>query len=380
MIKPVVNLIFSIFLLSQAVTFSQNLVVNSTFEAKHLRKGYGEITKAHAWGNANSGTVDLFTQRKTRGKNAVNGIPNNYMGTQPSTDGTNYAGIVAYYDDGDNNYFIQDLNRRRTSFTKSNGYKQYTEYLEGEFREPMVAGVVYRLSFKVNLADKSGRAVSCIGALITNEKVKEATNTFLKQVPQFVSHRVISDTSAWVVLSGAYIAVGGEKYITIGCFKDEGFIVEKMVSKMHPDSRKAYYYISEISVTPYAEAKSNLEAIVRGVDYIELMDIQFASANSEIMPGFYRELDEVAEWMVKYPDYKFFVAGYADQLGSTALNDSLSLQRARNVKNYLVNKGVSASNILTEGFGSDNPIENKLKSRKNRRVEIYLYSSGKPSQ
>jgi OmpA-OmpF porin, OOP family len=299
------------------------------------------------------------------------------MGTQPSADGMNYTGIVAYYDDGDNDYFKQEGKGRRFPFKKTNGYKQYTEYLEGEFREPLIAGAVYRLSFKVSLADLSGRAVSCMGALITDKKVKETSNTFLKQVPQFVSHRVISDTTAWVLLSGAYIALGGEKYITIGCFKDEDFRVEKVVGKMQQDSRKAYYYISEISLTPYAEEKSNLEAIVRGMDDIELMDLQFASGNSDIMPGFYRELDEVANWMVKYPEYRFFVAGYADQLGRTAVNDSLSLQRAVNVKNYLVDKGVNAANLLTEGFGSENPLENKLKSRKNRRVEIYLYATGK---
>ncbi|HOZ87210.1 MAG TPA: OmpA family protein [Bacteroidia bacterium] len=380
MIQPFFKFVFLIILIGRHDAFSQNLVVNATFEAKHLRKGFGEITKAHAWGNANGGSVDLFTGKNNRFKNAVNGIPENYMGTQSSTEGLNYTGIVAYYDDGDNDYFIQEVNGRRFPFKKSNGYKQYTEYLEGEFREPMVAGTVYRLSFKVSLADQSGRAVSCLGALITDKKVKEKSNTFLKQVPQFVSHRVISDTASWVVLSGAYIALGGEKYITIGCFKDEGFMVEKVVGKMQQDSRKAYYYVSGISVTPYAEEKSNLEAIVRGVDYIELMDLQFASGNSEIMPGFYRELDEVANWMVKYPDYRFFVAGYADQLGRTAVNDSLSQQRAINVKNYLANKGVNAANILTEGFGSENPLENKLKSRKNRRVEIYLYSTGKVTQ
>jgi outer membrane protein OmpA-like peptidoglycan-associated protein len=73
----------------------------------------------------------------------------------------------------------------------------------------------------------------------------------------------------------------------------------------------------------------------------------------------------------------FFIAGYADETGTNAINNPLSLQRANQVKTYLMAKGVKSSNIITEGFGSNDPIELKLKSRKNRRVEIYLYSVDK---
>ncbi len=68
------------------------------------------------------------------------------------------------------------------------------------------------------------------------------------------------------------------------------------------------------------------------------------------------------------------IAGYTDKTGDNAINDPLSLDRAKAVKKYLVSTGVKEGNLYTDGFGSSNPIENKIKSRKNRRVEIYLYS------
>lgn len=348
---------------------AQNMVTNSTFEAKSISSGYGGIVQANAWQNANAGSVDLFDKSKTTCKTSPNGIPNNYMGYQPSSDGQNYAGIVAYYDDGKN-----------AGLPADDGYKRYTEYLEGAFREPMVAGMVYEVSFRVNLADKSGRAVSGIGALLTTEKVKQKNNTFLEQQPQFISHRIISDSVNWVILSGAYVATGGEKYITIGCFKDESFTVETVVSPWHNDSRKAYYYVSEVSVKPYVSSTRGMDAIVLGVDYVELMNLQFASGSAEVIPQFYTELDEIAAWMVKSPEYKFFIAGYTDGQGGAAINAPLSKSRAQSVKCYLVSKGVKEENILTDGFGSDDPIENKLKSRRNRRVEIYLYAVNKLSQ
>lgn len=352
---------------------SQNMVVNSTFEGKCVHSGYAQIGKANGWSDANGGTVDLFDKEKAKCKNSPNAVPQNYMGYQASGDGQNYAGIVAYYDDG-------------TAFDSSSainlgeqGYKRYTEYLQGELREPMVAGAVYQVSFRVSLADKSGRAVSCLGALLTSQKVEQKNNSFLNLTPQFISHRVITDSVNWVTLSGSYIASGGEKFLTIGCFKDEQFEVVTVVPEDKNDSRKAYYYLSEVSVTPYGGLTPSLDALVLGVDYVELMNVLFDTGSSTIKPSFNSELDEVATWMVKNPDYKFFIAGYTDLQGGDAINDPLSRDRAKSVKDYLVSKGAKAGNIATEGFGSENPVEYKYKSHLNRRVEIYMYNINRVS-
>jgi hypothetical protein len=301
-------------------------------------------------------------------------MPHNYMGYQMASDGQNYAGIVAYYDDGTLLDSVADL-----SISES-GYKRYTEYLQGELREPMIAGNIYQVSFRVSLADKSGRAVSCLGTLLTNQQVDQTSNTFLTQTPQFISHRIISDSVNWVILSGAYIATGGEKFITIGCFKDELFEVRDVSPVNGNDSRKAYYYLSEVSVSPYSNLKPSLDAVLLGVDYVELMNVLFDPGSSQIKSSFNSELDEVAGWMNNYPDFQFFVAGYTDQQGGDVINDPLSRERARSVKKYLVSKGAKESNIITEGFGSENPIENKIKSHLNRRVEIYLVNSNRVSK
>lgn len=356
---------------------SQNLVMNEAMHTTCKHPGYGLITGTDTWSNANGGTVDLFDAGLQARKSTENAIPENYMGYQPVVlPGHNYAGIVAYYDDGSNTATDSLANAR---LGLRDGYKKYSEYLQGELSEPMVAGKVYRVAFRVSLAEKSGRAVSNLGALLTKEKVEQASNAFLEMKPQFISYRVIADTADWVTLYGAYIAEGGEKYITVGCFKDELFTAIKTVGPRQNDSRKAYYYISDVMVGPYA-SNPLMEPIVLGVDYIELMDLQFDNASASISPKFCNELDEVAAWMLKHPEMSFFIAGYTDKSGTDAINDPLSVSRAREVKKYLVNKGVKESNLITEGFGSNNPIEYKIKSRRNRRVEVYLYSVSAVSQ
>jgi len=353
---------------------AQNLVINPNMDAKCIANTYGEIIKTETWTNANGGTVDLFDRTKNKNCHKANAIPQNYMGYQAAYAGEqNYAGIIAYYDDGSNN--ITDSTNNAMLGLKD-GYKKYTEYVEGELAQPLVAGQVYEVSFKISLANNSGRAVSCLGALLSSTKINETSNTFLNQSPQFITQRVISDTLNWVIVYGAYIATGGEKFITIGCFKNADFEVDKVVSPMQNDSRKAYYYIEDIAVAPYV-SKPYFDALLYGVDFIELMNLQFASAGSAIAPEFYAELDGVANWMVSHPEMSFFIAGYTDKMGTDAVNDPLSVSRAKAVKNYLISKGVKESNVITEGFGSKDPIDYKLKSSKNRRVEIYLYAVNK---
>ncbi|HRH10089.1 MAG TPA: OmpA family protein [Bacteroidia bacterium] len=70
------------------------------------------------------------------------------------------------------------------------------------------------------------------------------------------------------------------------------------------------------------------------------------------------------------------VNGYADETGSVALNDALSVRRANAVAQFLAkNKEFAKVKILTKGFGSRNAVgDNKTEEGKalNRRAEIKL--------
>jgi OOP family OmpA-OmpF porin len=51
----------------------------------------------------------------------------------------------------------------------------------------------------------------------------------------------------------------------------------------------------------------------------------------------------------------------------------LSLNRANSVRNYLIDSGIPAENIITEAFGETKPIASNLLiegSKLNRRVEV----------
>lgn len=86
-------------------------------------------------------------------------------------------------------------------------------------------------------------------------------------------------------------------------------------------------------------------------------------------------LDKVADLM-KDKGYSLKLDGYTDNVGSAAVNQKLSKDRADAVKTYLVSKGVNASKIETAGHGAKFPIssnDTEEGRQLNRRVEFSLY-------
>ena len=70
-------------------------------------------------------------------------------------------------------------------------------------------------------------------------------------------------------------------------------------------------------------------------------------------------VDFVANYLKQNSGASLNVAGYADQEGSVKFNQKLSARRAEAIKKLLTNRGVSASQLSTEGKGVDNTSNSK---------------------
>ena len=100
--------------------------------------------------------------------------------------------------------------------------------------------------------------------------------------------------------------------------------------------------------------------------------VLFELNSSAISSKYYASLDSVAKMMHTNTKIKLQVTGYADNTGAEDRNMALSQQRAKAVMQYLVNKGVKASNIRTDGKGTANPIAQNdgTQNYLNRRAEV----------
>ncbi len=104
-------------------------------------------------------------------------------------------------------------------------------------------------------------------------------------------------------------------------------------------------------------------------------NITFGTADYTIQPAFQPTLNSIAKVIKEYNKTMVQIVGYTDNTGSAAYNNTLSLQRANAVSNYLRLQGVSADRIITDGAGSKNPIASNATAagrEQNRRVEIVL--------
>lgn len=95
----------------------------------------------------------------------------------------------------------------------------------------------------------------------------------------------------------------------------------------------------------------------------------------DITPAFQPVLDQLLAALVRYPAPEITVIGHTDSVGSLAVNDRLSLQRAETVRDLLVRAGIQASLITIAGRGEREPAvptADEVPSAQNRRVEINL--------
>jgi OmpA-OmpF porin, OOP family len=85
-------------------------------------------------------------------------------------------------------------------------------------------------------------------------------------------------------------------------------------------------------------------------------DALFDFGKADLRPAGRALLDEFASNLDATSPASIRVIGYTDRIGSDAVNQRLSEQRAESVKAYLVSKGVSSSRMQTEGRGASQPV------------------------
>jgi len=75
----------------------------------------------------------------------------------------------------------------------------------------------------------------------------------------------------------------------------------------------------------------------------------------------------------EFTDIRVEITGYTDNIGTREINIDLSQRRADSVRQWLIDNGLDASRITTQGLGPDNPIDTndtKAGQAKNRRIEF----------
>lgn len=205
---------------------SQNLVPNWSFETyTACPGGGGEISKAVPWiGQTASGTTDYYNSCAIGNLN----VPYSSSGFQYAKDGVGRVGFWLY---------------------GSPLAPNLREYAQVMLIDTLVNGNCYYIEFYANLANQSRWANNNLAANLSKTQYSTTGTGAVLNLPQHITNNlnpIVKDTLNWTKVSGIYVASGGEKYLTIGNFKDD---LNTDTIKVFPTGGAygSYYYLDAVS-------------------------------------------------------------------------------------------------------------------------------------
>ncbi len=197
---------------------AQNLVLNPGLEYYITCPGFGQFSNTYIndWDKPTYGSTDYYHY------NCPGIIPTQQV---PRT-GDAYAGIIGY------NYGTE-----------------YREYMTGTLSSPLIPGATYYCEFYVSLNDGYIQAIKELGAYFSATPPGPYANALHVPVtPQIVNTSILlDDTSSWMRVSGYFLALGGEEYITIGNFYTDTNTT--IVQVGNSGSYGSYYFVDDVWVS-----------------------------------------------------------------------------------------------------------------------------------
>ncbi|MDP2176053.1 MAG: OmpA family protein [Bacteroidota bacterium] len=275
------------------------------------------------------------------------------------------------------------------------------EVLRNELKQPLIAGKDYCFQFKIKLKKENQFAINGVSMIASPALLNFQNNRDgLKNGITLQTHPkiVLALREQWMIVSGSFKAIGGEKYIYMGNFTDENLMrVIKIDSFASNFANEIYYYIddvvliesnedylcpcntsncildsSQIAQVSISNTVSSFDKPQKGQVFV-LRNIQFETSKSELLPSSYDVLDSLFLMMLNYPNMLVEVSGHTDNRGTNENNLTLSKDRANAVVVYLMDKGIDEYRFKTMGYGSSVPTDNNETEEgrlNNRRVEF----------
>jgi outer membrane protein OmpA-like peptidoglycan-associated protein len=108
---------------------------------------------------------------------------------------------------------------------------------------------------------------------------------------------------------------------------------------------------------------------------VNLSDVLFDTGKSTLRPVAREKLAKISGIILAYPDLRLAIEGNTDSVGTDAMNQQLSQQRADSVRDYLAKENVPSASMTSQGFGKTQPVASNDTTegrQQNRRVELVV--------
>jgi outer membrane protein OmpA-like peptidoglycan-associated protein len=136
------------------------------------------------------------------------------------------------------------------------------------------------------------------------------------------------------------------------------------------------YESKSIYVRPeneYNEVKTFIN-LTETTYYKRIFVLQFLQSEDRLIPATIAVADSLVTFLKSNPDLGVELHGHTDNIGNFDKNVDLSRQRADQIKEYLLQRGIDPNRIMQRGYGQTRPIvinSSEENRRLNRRVEVW---------
>jgi len=200
----------------------QNLILNPGFDEIDSCYFFGENfrTMPH-WFVPNEASPDRFNSCSFYNQYRT---PKNHQGFQYPRSGDGYVGFAFPH----------------------NPYKNFFEYVSQKLAKPLIKNYRYEVSFYVSLGGLGWGGVNKVGAMFCIDEPSSEMFDKISGNAQVESDEnlIITDTTNWTLVTGEFIASGGERYITIGQFNK----VSDLLIEPNNNAKESYCFLEDVSM------------------------------------------------------------------------------------------------------------------------------------
>ena len=370
------------------VTIGRNLVINPDFNFFYYKPvliTYHGDTRIEDWIPYWT-TPDLYTPDYLSDLRYIDVFSYSYIFDMPLPEKFNYVGIALYKESD-----------------------SYSEYIQGKLISPLIKGKSYCLRTSVNFCSYSKYSVNRLAFYLSASPVLVNSKNENEFSPQIIFSSLPVENKHFTTLCEYLVADGGEQFVTVGRFTGpenmNPILREEYVQGLFGLEKASYYIFDNIElfeiqdtsecncnleVPPINPAKNkpevlyetDLNRLKQGLPVI-LDNVNFKFDSYVLLPDSEDILTKLLTYLEKNPEIKISIEGHTDDIGTERYNDELSVNRARSVYNWLINKGINSIRLSFTGFGKSRPVfmEKDEKHRAlNRRVEVRIVKNSPDKQ
>ncbi|MBC3785252.1 OmpA family protein [Spirosoma utsteinense] len=229
----------------------------------------------------------------------------------------------------------------------------------GLYGQKIVPNPPTRTFFSIRAVDDESSAEVAAQFTIKALTAKRSVNGQSKAGGAFVFLLTQTDTLTVVASAPGYYESEETMVISCDTCPDYAYVIrlekeEKRLDETKPDSIFRNLAVNQV---------------------FRLDNVYFDQSSYVLRAESYPQLRKLAATLKSMPGLQIEIAGHTDNVGDRRLNQALSENRARVIRNYLIRNGISENRLRPNGYGDSRPAapnDSEENKRKNRRVEFVV--------